>query len=68
VTLTTVRTPRLIPVREHLRSQYMLVVCTGLRKNNHSCHRTLGEININHPHDVRYTCRDCGSEYILYKP
>ena len=62
----TLRTPRQI-VPTYRGSRYVVVVCTGLRKNGRSCNRPLGELNINHPHDVKYTCRDCGSEYILQK-
>ena len=47
---------------------YVTLLCTGQRKSGHSCARVLGYLNINHPHDVKYVCRDCGSEYILQKP
>jgi hypothetical protein len=67
VILTFERTPRLITL-DGPRSSYVVIVCTGVRRNGRSCNRSLGEININHPHDVRYTCRDCGSEYVLQKP
>jgi hypothetical protein len=67
MTMTTERTPRLITL-DGPRSRYVIVVCTGVRKNGRSCSRPLGELNINHPHDAKYTCRDCGSEYVLLKP
>jgi hypothetical protein len=46
---------------------YVIVICTGQRKSGRSCNRSLGYLNINHPHDVKYVCRDCGSEYVLQK-
>ena len=67
MTTATAGVPRLIVPTDTLRSRYVVVVCTGVRKNGRSCNRSLGDLNINHPHDVRYTCRDCGSEYILQK-
>jgi hypothetical protein len=66
--MITERVPRLIVPQDALRSRYVVVLCTGVRKNGRSCNRPLGELNINHPHDAKYTCRDCGSEYILQKP
>lgn len=61
----TMRRPRLsVASHDH---RYVIVYCTGLRRNGRSCDRPLGEINVNHPHDVKYTCRDCGSEYALQK-
>ncbi len=62
----TLRSPRLIVSLDDAR--YVVVVCTGVRKNGRDCNRPLGELNINHPHDAKYTCRDCGSEYVLLKP
>lgn len=62
------RKPRLVVPNTLPRSRYVIVICTGLRKNGRTCSRTLGEINLNHPHDVQYTCRDCGSTYLLQKP
>ena len=67
MTPTSERMPRLIVPPDPLRSRYVVVVCTGQRKNGRSCNRSLGDLNINHPHDVRYVCRDCGSEYVLQK-
>lgn len=65
--MAPVRRPRLVVPPDAARSRYVVVVCTGQRRNGRSCNRPLGDLNINHPHDVRYTCRDCGSEYILQK-
>lgn len=66
--MMTARKPRLIVPNTVERSAYVVVVCTGLRKNGRPCNRPLGDLNIDHPHDVRYTCRDCGETYVLQKP
>jgi hypothetical protein len=61
------RMPRLVVPKEDVHSRYVRVLCTGLRRNGYTCNRPLGDLNINHPYDVRYVCRDCGSEYVLQK-
>ena len=62
------RKPRLVTATEPPESRFVVVICTGLRRNGKHCNRALGEINIHFPHDVQYTCRDCGSTYVLQKP
>lgn len=62
------RAPRLIP-QSHLvgNSTYTVVVCNGTRKNGKTCNRMLGELNLDHPHDVTFRCQDCGATYLLQK-
>jgi hypothetical protein len=64
--MATERMPRFIVAVDPQRSRYVVVLCSGQsRDGRRRCNRPLGYLNLNHPHDVLYVCRECGAEYTL---
>lgn len=67
MTMLMERTPRLVPQVAFERAGYEAVVCNREKANGRICNSYLGEVNLAHPHDVRYRCQKCGAMYLLQK-